>query len=248
MGVGLPLTTSTEAPRPALPVAVLCGGLGTRLADIAGDTQPKVLVQVAGRPFIDHKLENLAASGFREVVLLVGRHGDDVRDHVGDGHAFDLVVRYCDDGGVLRGTGGALRNALGKLPRAFWVTYGDTLLEIDAVGAEAEFTRSGHLGLMTVLHNRDRLATSNTAVDGELVVAYNKDPVPDGAEHIDYGMLVLTREAFDLVPASVPLDLAPILHALIERRLLGAWEVRRRFYEIGTPEARHETEQFLLMR
>jgi len=248
MGVGLPLTGSPEAQRPALPVAVLCGGRGTRLAGITNDQQPKALVEVAGRPFIDHKLENLAASGFRDVLLLVGHRGGRLRDHVGDGHAFDLSVRYCDDGGVLRGTGGALRNALDVLPRAFWVTYGDTLLEVDAVGAEAEFARSGRLGLMTVLHNRDRWATSNTVVDGDRVVAYSKDPVPDDAEHIDYGMLVLTREAFDLVPASVPFDLALILHALIERQLLGAWEVRRRFYDIGTPEARHETEQFLLTR
>src|SRR5712692_2156565 len=118
-----------------LPVAVLAGGLGNRLHAVTGDALPKALVPVLGRPFIDWKLEGLAAAGTHRVVLLVGHHGGQIRAHVGDGRRYGLSVEYVEDGPVLLGTGGAVARALPSLADAFWVTYGDTLLEFDVAAA-----------------------------------------------------------------------------------------------------------------
>jgi NDP-sugar pyrophosphorylase family protein len=226
-----------------LPVAVLCGGRGTRLRGITGDRVPKALVPVAGHPFIEWKLENLAAAGFRDVVLLVGHLGDQIRAHVGDGRGLGVSVRYHDDRDGPLGTGGALRSALSMLPPAFWVTYGDSLLDFDAAAAERRFESSPWLGLMTVL--RDPAHPSNTLVAGELVVAYGKDPAPVGAEHIDYGMLILTRDAFATASGASAFDLERVIQPLAERRMLGAFAVDRAFHDIGTEEALRETERFV---
>jgi N-acetyl-alpha-D-muramate 1-phosphate uridylyltransferase len=231
-----------------LPVAVLCGGRGTRLRGVTGDDVPKALVPVAGRPFLDHKLDGLAAAGFTDVVLLVGHRGDRIDAHVGNGSRYALSVRVVDDGGELLGTGGAVQRALAVLPDAFWVTYGDSLLDFDVTAAEARFAASGALGLMTVLRNHDRYGPSNVVLDGAgdgaRVAAYAKDPVPRGADCIDYGMLILTGAAFD-PPTPVPFDLAAVVGPLAARGALAAFEVARRFHDIGTPEAFAETEAFL---
>jgi NDP-sugar pyrophosphorylase family protein len=228
-----------------LPVLVLCGGRGSRLATVTGGEMPKALVTVAGRPFIDHQLAGLRDMGLRDIVLAIGIGGDQIRDHVGDGTGLDVRARYVDDGPRLRGTGGAVRAALSELPDRFWVTYGDTLITLDASRAEASFRASSEPAVMTVLHNRDRWGPSNAVVEGDRVVAYAKDPRPPGAEHIDYGLVGLTRQAFDGHPWAEPFDLAAVLSGLAADGQLAAAEVSRRFYEIGTPEALHDTEAFL---
>jgi NDP-sugar pyrophosphorylase family protein len=236
-----------------LPVVVLAGGLGTRLTPVTGDAVAKVLVPVAGRPFLEHKLEGLAALGAADVLLLVGHHGEAVVDLVGDGSRFGLSVRCVHDGPRPGGTGGAVRAALPLLPPAFWVTYGDSLTAVDARKAEAVFAASDSDGLMTVLHNGGRLAPSNARVADGLVVTYSKDPLPPRAEHVDYGMLILTRRAFTAIGNTIgedagPFDLAVVLSALAGARRLVAFEVSEPFHDIGTVESLRATDAFLRSR
>src|SRR6267378_4457078 len=105
-----------------LPVAILAGGLATRLRPLT-EKIPKVLLPVAGKPFLAHQLELLRAQGIRKVVLCVGFLGGLVQKEFGDGRAFDLELEYSFDGPALLGTGGALRQALPKLGERFFVLY-----------------------------------------------------------------------------------------------------------------------------
>ena len=70
-----------------LPVAILAGGLATRLRPITR-TVPKALIEVAGEPFLAHQLRLLARHGFERVVLLVGYLGEQIRDFARDGREF----------------------------------------------------------------------------------------------------------------------------------------------------------------
>src|SRR5262249_38103822 len=88
-----------------VPVALLAGGLATRLRPIT-QTIPKALVELAGRPFIDHQLALLHRNGVRTVVMCLGYLGEQVRDHCGDGSRYGLRLRYSFDGDKLMGTGG----------------------------------------------------------------------------------------------------------------------------------------------
>src|SRR5579872_4253153 len=94
-----------------LPVAILAGGLATRLRPLT-DKIPKALVDVNGEPFIAHQLRLLASRGIPRVVLCLGYRGEMVRDFVGDGWEFGLQVNYSFDGPELRGTAGAIHQAL----------------------------------------------------------------------------------------------------------------------------------------
>lgn len=227
-------------------VVVLAGGLGTRVAHLTGDL-PKALLPIDGRPFIDLKLAELVASGASEIVLLVGHGADAIQDHVGDhvgSRTFgDVPVRFVEDGPVLLGTGGALRQALASLPERFWVTYGDTLLEVPLEAVERWSETSALSCVMTVLCNEDRWETSNVSIDEQSrVTAYEKPARTGTYRYIDYGMSFLSAAAFAARPAETPFDLGDVLGELVAGRALGAWVVEERFHDIGTEAAWQETD------
>lgn len=227
-----------------IPVAILAGGLATRLRPIT-ETIPKCLVQVAGAPFIAHQLRFLRRQGVDRVVLCVGHLGTMVRDYIGNGTGFDLDVAYSFDGDVLLGTGGALRRALPLLDRTFFVLYGDTYLDIDYRAVLATFERSGMPALMTVFRNEGRWDTSNVQFDGTRVVRYDKRNPTPVMRYIDYGLGILSAQLLLKRPADEPFDLADIYSALSASGQLAGYEATHRFYEIGTPEALADTDNHL---
>jgi N-acetyl-alpha-D-muramate 1-phosphate uridylyltransferase len=220
---------------------ILAGGRGTRLGPLT-DRRPKALVDVAGRPFLEYQLELVQRSGVNEIVLCVGYLGSQVAETIGDGSRLGLSVQYSFDGAEPLGTAGALRNALPLLRESFLVTYGDTLLTVDYPAVARAHASSGLPALMTVLENEDRYGPSNVVVEGELVVAYRKNPPPQNARWIDYGLLAFNRAP---VEASTDADLEPVLAKLADERRLAAHEVDVRFYEIGDEAGLAETTEFV---
>ena len=103
-----------------LPVAILAGGLATRLQPIT-ETIPKVLVEIAGKPFAEHQLELLRRNGVTRVIFCVGHMGEKVREVLGNDLRQGMRIEYSFDGPKLLGTGGALKNALPLLGGAFFV-------------------------------------------------------------------------------------------------------------------------------
>jgi MurNAc alpha-1-phosphate uridylyltransferase len=228
-----------------LPVVVLAGGLGTRVASLTGDRVPKALLPVAGRPFIDHKIDELVGHGVTDVVLLVGHRAQAMVDHVGDGSRYGIGVRCIEDGPTLLGTGGAVRAALDELPEAFWIAYGDTLLSVPMAEVEELFLTSGAGALMTVLHNRDEVQPSNVTVADGRVVAYRKGDPPGTHEYIDYGLLLLSAELFRPFPPGQAFDLGELLRPAVEEGRVAAYVVDAPFHDIGTPEALSQTDALL---
>ena len=227
-----------------IPLAILAGGLATRLRPIT-ERIPKVLVPVAGRPFLAHQLELLKLRGIRKVVLCVGHLGQMVEEQFRDGGTYGIQLEYSYDGPVLLGTGGALRQALPKLGNEFFVLYGDSYLPID-YGAPAEaFRASGKLGLMTIFRNQNQYDTSNVWFEaGQIKVYEKKNRIPE-MQHIDYGLSLFKAAAFEPFQGQQSFDLAELMKALVNRRELAGFEVTQRFYEIGSPAGLAELEDFL---
>lgn len=228
----------------SLPVAILAGGPATRLRPLT-ERVPKALVDVAGKPFIEHQLELLHRHGFNRIVLCVGYLGEMVKAALGDGRRWGMDLNYVFDGETLLGTGGALRKALPLLGEKFLVLYGDTYLDCDYAAVGAAFVASGKLGLMTVFRNANRWDRSNLLfVDGRIVRYDKQHPDPE-MQHIDYGLGALQAKVFDAYPADTKIDLAMIYQDLLARDELAGFEVSQRFYEIGTPAGLDETRRYL---
>lgn len=227
-----------------LPIAILAGGLATRLRPVTA-TIPKALIEIAGEPFLGHQLRLLRRNGFERVVLCIGYRGEPIREFAGDGSRFGLEIEYSADGPQLLGTGGAIRRALPLLGNTFAVVYGDSYLPCDYAAALAAFHDSGQPGLMTVFRNRGLWDTSNVEFTGGRIVAYDKANLLPSMHHIDYGLGAFHRSAFDGVPEGRHVDLVTIYQDLLRRGQLAAWESPDRFYEIGSPEGIRDLTEFL---
>jgi NDP-sugar pyrophosphorylase family protein len=216
-----------------LPVALLAGGLATRLRPIT-EKVPKLLIEVAGEPFFSHQIRLLRAAGLKHVVLCVGYLGEKIVELYGDGSKHGIRIDYSFDGPKLLGTGGALIQALPKLGEAFYVLYGDSYLPVDYRAVGDFFLRSGRLGLMTVYENHEKYDASNVWFEaGEIKVYDKKNKVPQ-MHHIDYGLGLFRAAAFDGFPRNEIVDLAAVQMKLVTERQLAGYEIPERFYEIGS--------------
>ncbi len=230
-----------------LPVAILAGGLATRLHPIT-QTIPKALVEVAGKPFIDHQLEYLRKQGVTSVVLCIGHLGEMIQELVGDGSRWNMQVRYSPDGSVLLGTGGALKQALPMLGEQFFVLYGDSYLPIDFAEVQTAFINSDRLGLMTVLRNQNLWDRSNVQFEDGQLIEYNKEVITPQMHYIDYGLGVLEASALSSYPSGIGLDLSRVYNELSLKKQLTGYEVLERFYEIGSHQGIADTRTYLLQK
>lgn len=218
--------------------------MATRLRPIT-EKIPKLLVEVAGEPFFSHQLRLLKKNGLTHIVLCVGYLGEMIVDQYGDGAKWGVKIEYSFDGPKLLGTGGALIAALPKLGDAFYVLYGDSYLPIDYHAVGDFFVRSGKLGLMTVYENHGRYDTSNVEFGAGEIKIYDKKIKTPAMHHIDYGLGVFRAAAFDGFARDAVVDLAAVQQALVARRQLAGYEMKERFFEIGSHEGLNELDALL---
>ena len=225
-------------------VAILAGGLATRLRP-ATDTIPKALLSVAGQPFLVHQLRLLHSEGFRKIVLCVGYLGEMIEAKIGDGQRLGLQIDYSFDEPTLLGTGGALKGAISKLGDQFLVAYGDSYMPIDYAAVIDAFVRSEKPALMTVFENEGRWDTSNVWFEAGEIYRFDKKERTSEMRHIDYGISVLNAEVFAGFPDNVAFDLADLYSRLVSQKQMVAYEVKQRFYEIGSAKGLAELDDML---
>jgi NDP-sugar pyrophosphorylase family protein len=204
-------------------------------------------VEVAGEPFLAHQLRLVRRQGFRKVVIAIGHLGEQIEAFAGDGSRFGLDISYARDGKTKRGTGGALRGAIGNVGEEVFVTYGDSYLDIEVWPVWEAYKSSGVPALMTVLHNRDQWDPSNVVFDGKMVRVHDKTARGlNGLEWIDFGFSVFRTEIIAAWPEADPFDLSTVTRTLAQQGRLAGFEVNRRFYEIGKPDGLAETEVYIV--
>jgi len=226
------------------PVAILAGGLATRLRPATAKT-PKALLSVAGEPFLVHQLRLLHSEGFRKIVICVGYLGEAIQANIGDGSTLGLHIDYSFDGPTLLGTGGALKRALPKLGEKFVVIYGDSYMPVDYAAIVQAFVVSGKPALMTVFENEGRWDASNVWFEAGEIHRYDKKLRTAEMRHIDYGIAVLSAEIFASFPDDPAFDLADVYSRLVSEKQMAAYEVKQRFFEIGSPEGLAELDSLL---
>ena len=216
-----------------LPVAILAGGLATRMRPHTVSV-PKAMLDINGRPFIDHQLRLLAEKGVGSVVLCTGFLGEQISEFVGGGERYSLKVSYSSDWPDLLGTGGAVKKTLPLLGEAFLVLYGDSYLDLDYQAVCDSFAETDAEALMTVYENDNAFEASNVLFEGGALQLYAKTRPEPGMRHIDYGLTAFRAGVF-LQEKRERFDLADLLENLSRQGRLAGSLVHTRFYEIGSP-------------
>jgi NDP-sugar pyrophosphorylase family protein len=217
---------------------ILAGGLATRLRQQVPD-RPKCLVEVQGRPLIDHVLGNLADQGFSRVVLCTGVMANQVRAHMGDGSRYGLHVEYSPEEDPL-GTAGAVYHAHRLLTEPFLLLNGDCLSQIDFPRLIDFFHERLADAVIALIQMPDISEYGHVEIgaDGRVLAFLEKQP-HHRPGHINAGAYVfrpeiLWRYAGGEPPVSLERDVFPAM--ITEGRRLYGLPFDVPFIDIGTPE------------
>ena len=220
----------------AIDVAILAGGLGTRLAG-AVPGLPKVLAPVAGRPFVEHLLDWLERHGARHVVFLLGHRADQVEAHLTAHPRPALDIAYSVESAPL-GTGGALGHARTHLASdPVLVVNGDTFVDADLAALAAAHARARVPTTMLCVTVPDAGRYGRVEIaDGRVRAFREKDPAFAGAAAINAGVYLVSQALLATIPGGAPLSLEREVFEKLPSGTLGAWlDPAARFVDIGTP-------------
>lgn len=217
-------------------VAILCGGLGTRLRSAVAD-RPKALAEVAGRPFLAWLLDLLDFHGFRRVVLCTGYQAEQIEAEFGAVYK-RLNLQYSREPSLV-GTGGALRHALPLLnSSSVLVVNGDSYCHADL----ASFWR-GHLAAhavtsMILTHVEDSSRFGSVQLNGEgNVSAFQEKAASAGPGWINAGIYLVSRALLQAIPQNTVCSLEREIFPMWIKLGLRGVKSDGPFIDIGTPES-----------
>jgi len=200
------------------PVAILCGGRGTRLREHT-ESIPKALVEIGGRPILWHVVRIYAAQGFGRFLLLTGHKGEMIEAWSAAEEWPDPVAIECLETGEDTPTGGRIARAGERLDGApFCATYSDGVADID-LEALLDFHRSSEL-LATVTVVRPRLQFGVAELDGDgKVEGFEEKPRLD--TWINGGFFCFEPGALDYIGPESVLEREPLERLAADGQLAG---------------------------
>jgi glucose-1-phosphate cytidylyltransferase len=202
-----------------IPVAILCGGRGTRLQEHTHSI-PKALVEIGGKPIVWHVIRIYAAQGHRRFVLLTGYLGEQLEAFAAVEPWPEGVVVECLDTGLDTNTGGRVALASDKLAGGrFCLTYADGVADIDLAAQARVHDPAGADATMTVVRPHSQWGVAMIGAD-ERITGFEEKP---RLEHwINGGFFVCEPAFFDVLGTDSVLEREP-LETLASAGRLGAY-------------------------
>ncbi|HAS04777.1 MAG TPA: nucleotidyl transferase [Dehalococcoidia bacterium] len=213
-------------------IVVLAGGLATRLGSLT-QNQPKSMLNIHGKPFLQYQLELFKKNGITRVLLCLGHLGEQIESYFGDGSHLGIDIFYSYENKPL-GTAGALKNAERFLDDKFFTIYGDSYVSLHFSDVWRYFLSNNKPALMTVYKNNNLYNASNTIIKDSLVLKYNKRKKTADMAYIEYGVNIFCKEILSEIPPDSFFELGDVFTSLIADKQLLAYEVKERFFEIGS--------------
>lgn len=208
---------------------ILAAGRGQRLRPLTDQT-PKPLLEVRGRPLIEHVLDALAAAGVREVVINLSWLGAQLREAVADGRRFGVSIEYSDEGESALETGGGIYKALPLLGAGpFLVVNGDVWTDYDfAPLCRADALAAGDLAHLVLVPNPPLNPGGDFALEDGRVRA-------EGASRSTFSGIGLYRSALFDGCEPVAFPLAPVLRAAARADRVAGSLYAGSWIDIGSP-------------
>ncbi len=227
------------------PVIILCGGEGSRIADVSRDAVPKPLIRIGDKPILWHIMKTYEAHGYSNFILALGHLGWQIKEYFLNERLMDCDFRLEVDGdrqrvevlcepshsrrSIIFAETGEKTQTGARIARCrqyvttdhFMATYGDGLGDIDVAGLGHFALEQGKIGTVTSVTPAGRFG--NIEVSDGTVTAFAEKPDAGGGS-INGGFFVFKREFFDVVDryGDVMLEREP-MDDLVDRGELAAY-------------------------
>ena len=216
--------------------AVLAGGLGTRIRSVAGDV-PKVILPVAGRPFLGHVFDRLVRQGVSRVVLLLGHAADRVWAVAEEERPAGLdLLRSVEP--EPRGTAGALVHALDRLPdETFLLVNGDTFPSPGLAPLARAHGQAKALATLAVVRSERSAEKGSVAFAADGRVTRFAEKTGEDTGFINAGVYVLERSLIEPLPRDTFVSLErDVFPAAVGEGRVFAVPSDAPFVDIGIPD------------
>lgn len=222
---------------------ILAGGRGTRLRSVVSD-RPKVLAEVAGRPFIAYLLDRLAALGFRRCVVSTGYMADLVKETLGPDHQ-GMELTYSHEEEPL-GTGGGLVRALPLVETPFILAFnGDSFVDADLAAYLYWFFQIQREAALLLAWMEDGGRYGRVEVADEQVLRFHEKDPDAGPGWINAGVYLLNCGYLSSILAPGPSSIEKDFFERVAGSGLWGMPQRCAFLDIGTPASYARAEAFL---
>lgn len=228
-------------------VVILAGGLGTRLGEKTAH-KPKCLVEILGSPFIAIQLNLLRANGVKKVLVCIGHLGEMVQKYLSGRNFAPMQIEFSVDPSPKVGTMGALAHARDLLDERFFVTYGDSFLNVDYQDIFEKFMKSDSDILMTYTQYVGIADSPNVQQMQTPYIKYQKNTADNhNFRYTDFGLLGMKLDVLPTL-SQYGNDLSLALEKYSSNHLLEGLEVLERYFEIGSEAGIQKLETHLKER
>jgi len=216
-------------------IVVLAGGKATRLYPKT-KTIPKILIKINNEPFILHQIRLFKKNKISEIVFCLGNLHNQITEFLESQPSLGISIKYSIENSYHPlGTLGALKKALPYLDDNFFLIYGDSYLGVDFQKVSEKFFSAKKLGLMTVYRDNNKKIANNVSVKNDMVIDYGKS-FKKRYDFVDYGLSIFQKKVLDSFPFDKKLDLNELNKKLIGMNELVAYQVPKKFFEVGSFE------------
>ena len=213
-------------------MVIMAGGMGTRLRPFT-ENCPKPLLPVAGKPMLQHIIENAMKEGFQHFVLAIHYLGHMIKDYFGDGEKLGVKIEYlCEEFPL--GTAGAL-SLLARPQLPFVVTNGDVMTDIH-YGQLLDFhLRHEASATMAVRVHEWQHPFGVVQMDGVEIIGFEEKPI--ARSHINAGVYAIDPEVLNHLVTDIHCDMPTLFERLqMKKKLTVAYPMHEPWLDVGRPD------------
>jgi D-glycero-D-manno-heptose 1,7-bisphosphate phosphatase len=228
---------------------ILAGGEGRRLRPFTLKN-PKPLIPINGKPFLEYLINLLKDNGISEIVILTGYLGDKIQDYFGNGSKLGVRIKYSytpflDENGMENKSGIRIKNAEKLLDNYFLLLYCDNYWPLQIKRLINFFTNHPSEVLITAYSNLDNSTRNNILIKDGYVSGYDPDRKEKNLNAVDIGFFIVNKKVLQLLPQGNCKFENEILPKLIKKKALAGYLTDQKYYSIGDFQRVKTTEKFL---
>ena len=224
-------------------IVIMAGGFGKRMRPFT-ENCPKPMLEVAGKPILEHIVERAIADGFNKFIISLFYLPEVISDYFGDGSKWNCNISYVREASPL-GTAGALSLLNPKPDKPFVVTNGDVLTDV-SFSEMLEFHQANTAtATMAVRQHELHNPFGVVRTEGINIIGFEEKPIQ--RSHVNAGVYVLNADALDLLKQDEICDMPTLFERLntVGRSTI-AYPMHEVWMDVGRPEDLAEVNKNML--